>query len=69
MMASIGLLMSAIPETANLLPKLHRLSRTQQSVTFSGPELFNSLPENIRSITSPSILKMKLKTYFIDQYA
>ena len=51
------------------LPKFHRLSRTQQSITFSGPELFNSLPENIRNITSPSILKMKLKTYFIDQYA
>ena len=51
------------------LPKFHRLSRTQQSITFSGPELFNSLPDNIRNITSSSILKTKLKAHFIDQYA
>ena len=51
------------------LPKFHRLSRTQQSITFSGPELFNSLPVDIRNSTSSKIFKTKLKAFFISQYA
>ena len=50
------------------LPKFHRLARTQQSITFNGPSLWNSLPESIRDITSYSLFKQKLKAYFLQQY-
>ena len=50
------------------LPKFHRLARTQQSVTFSGPSLWNSIPENIRNIKSLPNFKIKLKEYYLQQY-
>ena len=50
------------------LPKFHRLARSQQSITFNGPSLLNSLPEEIRSITSYPMFKRKLKTFYLQQY-
>ena len=49
-------------------PKSHRLTRTQQSITFSGPKLWNSLPPEIRLIKSLSIFKKKLKTHYLSNY-
>ena len=49
-------------------PKSHRLTRTQQSITFSGPKLWNSLPPEIRRIKSLSIFKKKLKTHYLSNY-
>ena len=50
-------------------PKFHRLARTQQSITFSGPTIWNSLPLWICNIPTLPLLKAKLKSYFIDQYS
>ena len=50
------------------LPRFHRLSRTQQSVTFSGPTWFNTLPEEIRNTSQLSCFKIKLKNYLLEQY-
>ena len=50
-------------------PKYHRLTRTQQSITFSGPTIWNSLPTSIQNISTLANFKVKLKEYFIDQYS
>ena len=46
----------------------HRLSTSQQAVSYSGPKIWNSLPLHIRNLKSLSLFKSKLKTYFINQY-
>ena len=38
-------------------PKYHRLSRTQQSITFSGPTIWNSLPQSIQNIPTLPLFK------------
>ena len=50
------------------IPKFQRLSRTQQSISFSGPTIYNALPPHIRNITSLNCFKLELKTYFLSQY-
>ena len=50
------------------LPKFHRLTRTQQSLSFSGPNLWNSLPRDLRDIESYSLFKANLKLYYLNQY-
>ena len=50
------------------VPKFHRLTRTQQSVTFSGPTIYNELPEHLRSIGSRFTFKRRLKEFFLAQY-
>ena len=49
-------------------PKRHYLKRTQQSITHMGPTLWNSLPENLRSINSIPNFKRKLKKHYISKY-
>ena len=49
--------------------KFHRTSRTQQSITFSGPNIWNSLPSGIKNIEKLSTLKIKLKEYLLKQYS
>ena len=49
--------------------KFHRTSRTQQSITFSGPSIWNTLPTDIKNIDKFSTLKVKLKEYFLKQYS
>ena len=51
------------------LPKFHSLTRTQQSIAFNGPSLWNNLPASLREISSHSILKFKLKNYLLSTYA
>ena len=50
------------------VPKFHRLLKTQQSISFSGPTLWNNLPCEIRNINSLDRLKTTLKDYFVNQY-
>ena len=49
-------------------PTFHRLSRSQHSVSFSGPHLWNSLPLEITEIESLPSFKKKLKAHFLDSY-
>ena len=50
------------------LPKFHRLTRTQQSVTFNGPTFWNRLPKELRNISSLPDFKLKLKDYYVSCY-
>ena len=50
-------------------PKRHMLSRTQQSVSYSGPNLWNSLPEKLRNIKSLMLFKKQLKQYLLQKYS
>ena len=49
-------------------PTFQRLSRTQQSISFCGPVLWNSLPDTIKEIGTASLFKRHLKSYMISQY-
>ena len=51
------------------LSKFHNLTRTQQSITFNGPTFWNSLPAELRNITILSNFKVKLKEFYLSQYA
>ena len=51
------------------IPKFQRLSRTQQSISFSGPTIYNTLPPCIRNISSLDKFKIELKEYLIGQYS
>ena len=50
------------------VPKFHRLLKTQQSISFSGPTLWNNLPAEIKNISSLDSLRNSLKDYFVNQY-
>ena len=50
------------------VPKFHRLLKTQQSLSFAGPTLWNNLPPEIRNITSLARLKSTLRDHFVSQY-
>ena len=45
-----------------------RLTRTQQSVTFAGPKVWNALPLPIRESLTLSAFKGELKKYYIAKY-
>ena len=50
------------------VPKFHRLSRTQQSITFKGPSFWNEIPDNLKNQTSIPRFKRELKKFYLDQY-
>lgn len=50
-------------------PKFQRLSRTQQSISYSGPTIYNTLPPYIRKISSLNKFKLELREYLLKQYA
>ena len=50
-------------------PVYQRLTQCQQSISFMGPTIWNSLPQNIRSIQRLHIFKSNLKEYLINQYS
>ena len=50
------------------VPKFHRLTRTQQSITFKGPTYWNSIPNSIKNIQSLSGFKNQLKLHFFTHY-
>ena len=49
-------------------PKFHGKERTKQSIATSGPNLWNALPPEIRSIESIPRFKRHLKTFFVSKY-
>ena len=49
-------------------PKRHNLTRSKQSVATNGPNLWNSLPIDIRSIKSLPSFKKNLKSHYLSQY-
>ena len=48
--------------------EFHRLTKTQRAVSFMGPRIWNSLPQEIRDIRSFSRFKIFLKKYFTSSY-
>ena len=54
--------------TLYVSPKFHRLSRTQQSITFMGPSIWNSLPRTLKSIASLPAFKKQLKEHLLKKY-
>ena len=48
--------------------KFHKKARTHQSIATCGPNLWNSLPAEIRSINSIPRFKRHLKTFFVSKY-
>ena len=48
--------------------KFHKKARTHQSIATCGPNLWNSLPPEIRSIKSIPRFKRHLKTFFVSKY-
>ena len=50
-------------------PVFQRLTMCQQSVSFKGPTIWNTLPIDIRSIERLTIFKKHLKEYLLNQYA
>ena len=49
-------------------PKFHRLSRTQQSISFKGPTHWNALPAHIRSLNSLHKFKNAAREFYLNQY-
>ena len=52
----------------SLLPAFQRLTISQQSVNYSGPLLWNSIPVSIKESPSLSIFKKRYKKHLIDGY-
>ena len=50
------------------VPKPYGLTRTRQSVSFKGPNIWNSLPDSIKSIQSLPSFKRALKAFYIAKY-
>ena len=51
------------------VPKFHRLSRTQQSITFKGPTLWNEIPDVLKNQNCVSRFKRELKSFYLNQYS
>ena len=52
----------------NLVPKHHKLSRTQQAISYVGPKIWNNLPLGIRIIPNLNTFKRTLKSYLLSHY-
>ena len=50
-------------------PVYQRLSQCQHSISFMGPTIWNTLPQDIRSIDNLKTFKSNLKDYLLNQYA
>ena len=48
------------------VPKFHRLTQTQHAISFKGPHIWNSIPEEIKNLKT--IKKFKLKDHLINFY-
>ena len=57
-----------IRNSSNLVPSFQRLKTTQQSILFSGPKFWNSLPTYLKNISSSEGFKYKLKNFLLSQY-
>ena len=52
-----------------LLPRFHRLALSQKCVSYSGPVLWNSLPNDIKTCQSLTTFKFHLKRYLVSKYS
>ena len=52
----------------NLVPKHHKLSRTQQAISYVGPKIWNKLPISIGIIPNLNTFKRTLKSYLLSHY-
>ena len=52
----------------DLLPSYHRLTITQHSLSYSGPQVWNSLSDELRNSRSLPIFKNHLKSFLISLY-
>ena len=50
-------------------PSFQRLTTTQKSIYFKGPQIWNSLPKSITDLSNFNLFKKNLKTYFISKYS
>ena len=48
-------------------PSFQRLTTTQKSIYFKGPQIWNSLPKSITDLSNFNLFKKNLKTYFISK--
>ena len=54
----------------NLLnPPFQRLASAQRSIAFAGPQLWNTLPSELKDIENINCFKKNLKTYLVSMYA
>ena len=51
-----------------LAPLFQRLAMSQRSLNYIGPQIWNSLPDNIRNITCLSLFNIISKRYLIESY-
>ena len=52
----------------NLVPKQHKLSRTQQAISYVGQKIWNTLPLCIKIIPKLNTFKPTLKSYLLSHY-
>ena len=53
---------------ANLLPGFQRLTLTQQSLSFRGPNVWNGIPQEIKDQPNIKLFKKYFKNYLLDSY-
>ena len=53
---------------ANLLPDFERLQTTQKSILCQAPNIWNSIPENLKQLPSVSLFKKHYKKYLLEVY-
>ena len=53
----------------NAHPIFQRLTQTQKSVSFAGPNVWNTLPISIRNSNSLEVFKKQLKKYYLSNYS
>ena len=51
-----------------LLPSFNRLTLCQHSVTFNGPNFWNSLPQNLKELSTLARFKKHVKDFLLSQY-
>ena len=51
-----------------LISDFHRLSQTQQAISYQGPKIWNSIPFSIKQSRTIVIFKNKLKEYYLNFY-
>jgi exonuclease III len=52
----------------NIIPVFQRLALTQHSVSFASAQIWNEIPNEVKSAPNLTIFKRELKNYFISKY-
>ena len=52
----------------NLVSVFQRLSFTQNSILFTGPQIWNSIPNEIKNANSLNIFKRSFKQFILNSY-